>query len=676
MNQELKISYETVGGSSYLAITLPPEAKLVNYQLGMMMDNEIKGFLPAFKRVMNGETVIYYNITSKIPLGQLLEKRKLKRTEFTYLIEGMLTAVREASEYRLPESGLLLDPEYIYMNPSTCEPGIIFLPLSEQRGRTLRQLVQELVIHGRIELSNDNFIQVLLNVLNEEPFSVKRMEECLQQFTSAVQFSEKQQGNQQNVQGFEAQSGSWQRPQGSGMQQESWQRAQGQGVQQENWQRPQGSGVQQESWQRTQDQGVQQEGWQRAQGQGMQYETGQALQENLSANSASGEKEEAKQKKGFLKGKKNRPKPEKGKKEAGNKASEEAVEDGFDPEKAKKKFMLPQAVLMVALAAGISFGLFTDAAGGILVNHVLAAVIAVAVLEVVFYREAYVNSKGEKKTAEKGKKSKKEAENKKKAKKEKKTKPEAKMDSRKRPKLSGQQEPALEAAPKRELRRETEAQEAARRETARQDMERREAARREAERQEAAYREMAGQKAEWQGNAGQNTGWQGNSGSNMAWQEPVSSSSSWQGAGWQNSVQPGFGPQAGNFGKDAEDTQLAEETELWGEDSLQGQGAPAYLEFFENGSITRIPLGKPEGVIVGRLRSQADFVVTNARVGKVHAKFFGQNGQYFVVDINSKNGTFINGNGQRINSNVPYPLHDNDRITLADSEFTIRCPQR
>ena len=622
MNQELKISYETVGGSSYLAITLPPEAKLVNYQLGMMMDNEIKGFLPAFKRVMNGETVIYYNITSKIPLGQLLEKRKLKRAEFTYLIEGMLTAVREASEYRLPESGLLLDPEYIYVNPSTCEPGIIFLPLSEQSGRTLRQLVQELVIHGRIELSNDNFIQVLLNVLNEEPFSVKRMEECLQQFISAAQFSETQQENRKSVQGFEAQSGSWQKPQGSGMQQENWQRTQGFGMQQENWQRAQGSGAQQE-------------GWQRAQGQGMQYETGQALQENLSVNSASGEKEEAKQKKGFLKGKKNRPKPEKGKKETGNKAPEETVEDGFDPEKAKKKFMLPQAVLMVALAAGISFGLFTDAAGGILVNHVLAAVIAVAVLEVVLYREAYVNSKG-KKTAEKGKKSKKEAENKKKVKKEKKTKPEVNMDSRKRPKLSGQQEPALEAAPQRELRRETEAQEAARREAARQ----------------------------------------GTAGSNMAWQESVSPSSAWQGAGWQNSVQPGFGPQAGNFGKDAEDTQLADETELWGEDSLQGQGAPAYLEFFENGSITRIPLGKPEGVIIGRLRSQADFVVTNARVGKVHAKFFGQNGQYFVVDINSKNGTFINGSGQRINSNVPYPLHDNDRITLADSEFTIRCPQR
>ena len=70
-----------------------------------------------------------------------------------------------------------------------------------------------------------------------------------------------------------------------------------------------------------------------------------------------------------------------------------------------------------------------------------------------------------------------------------------------------------------------------------------------------------------------------------------------------------------------------------------------------------------------------DFVVKSPKVGKIHARFFYENGQYFVVDINSKNGTYINGSGMRIDSNMAYPLHDKDRIMLADSEFTIRCTE-
>lgn len=85
------------------------------------------------------------------------------------------------------------------------------------------------------------------------------------------------------------------------------------------------------------------------------------------------------------------------------KESTAVEEDGFDPEKAKKKFLLPQAVVMVAVAALVSFGAFTDEYGDIAVNNILAVVLILAVTEVILYREAYVNSrkKGNKKTDKK-----------------------------------------------------------------------------------------------------------------------------------------------------------------------------------------------------------------------------------------------------------------------------------
>ena len=114
-------------------------------------------------------------------------------------------------------------------------------------------------------------------------------------------------------------------------------------------------------------------------------------------------------------------------------------------------------------------------------------------------------------------------------------------------------------------------------------------------------------------------------------------------------------------------------TELWS--GAEEERQEAYLEYFENGMLTRIPLDPKKGLVVGRLRSEVDFAVRSPRVGKIHARFFCRDGKYYVTDINSKNGTYINGSGQRIESNTPWPLKDKDRIKLADCEFTIRCAE-
>ena len=48
---------------------------------------------------------------------------------------------------------------------------------------------------------------------------------------------------------------------------------------------------------------------------------------------------------------------------------------------------------MVAVAALVSFGAFTDEHGDIAVTNILAVVLILAVTEVILYREAYVNSR-------------------------------------------------------------------------------------------------------------------------------------------------------------------------------------------------------------------------------------------------------------------------------------------
>jgi pSer/pThr/pTyr-binding forkhead associated (FHA) protein len=57
-------------------------------------------------------------------------------------------------------------------------------------------------------------------------------------------------------------------------------------------------------------------------------------------------------------------------------------------------------------------------------------------------------------------------------------------------------------------------------------------------------------------------------------------------------------------------------------------------------------------------------------VSRTHANIIYKNGSYFIVDLNSTNGTFVNG--QQLSANQEVRLNVNDRIKFADEEFIFR----
>ena len=62
-----------------------------------------------------------------------------------------------------------------------------------------------------------------------------------------------------------------------------------------------------------------------------------------------------------------------------------------------------------------------------------------------------------------------------------------------------------------------------------------------------------------------------------------------------------------------------------------------------------------------------------ATLWKIHAIFIRRNGCCYVRDLNSLNGTFING--RRIESNREILLRNNDNLRLANCEFVFSCSQ-
>lgn len=74
---------------------------------------------------------------------------------------------------------------------------------------------------------------------------------------------------------------------------------------------------------------------------------------------------------------------------------------------------------------------------------------------------------------------------------------------------------------------------------------------------------------------------------------------------------------------------------------------------------------------LGKERNKVDYCITNnGSVSRQHANIIYRNGQYFIVDLNSTNSTYVNG--QTITPNTEVKLNPNDRIKLADEEFMFR----
>jgi hypothetical protein len=84
----------------------------------------------------------------------------------------------------------------------------------------------------------------------------------------------------------------------------------------------------------------------------------------------------------------------------------------------------------------------------------------------------------------------------------------------------------------------------------------------------------------------------------------------------------------------------------------------------------KIMIGKPS-FSIGRDRGFVDYVVSgNIYVGHAHCHIITRGGEYFIVDDNSKNHTFVDG--QMIQPSTEVKLAHGHSVKLADEEFEFR----
>ena len=69
----------------------------------------------------------------------------------------------------------------------------------------------------------------------------------------------------------------------------------------------------------------------------------------------------------------------------------------------------------------------------------------------------------------------------------------------------------------------------------------------------------------------------------------------------------------------------------------------------------------------------ADTQVVSPTLSRMHCRIDLEDGIYYITDLNSTNGTYING--KRVSPNALYPIENGDTITLANIDFVMQIEE-
>ena len=123
----MKISYRREFKHNYLIID-PEELTWQGYESQMMSRNSIEGVLRFQLRQMDSGVRFYYEITSRQPLSRILENRNIQAEEIRRLVIGIFGVLERAERYLLMEERILLEPQYLYVDPDTFRVWLCFVP--------------------------------------------------------------------------------------------------------------------------------------------------------------------------------------------------------------------------------------------------------------------------------------------------------------------------------------------------------------------------------------------------------------------------------------------------------------------------------------------------------------------------------------------------------------------
>lgn len=183
---DCSIDYENGSSNSYLVIRNKNNISYKNYQVEMILSNSIPGILPVDLRQKNNISGLYYNITSKITLSQFMEHTRFNKDEFINILSNIVKTLLNCRKFLLSDDYFVLHEDYIFINPSSQEAFLMYLPFEHSCSLTdcLRKFTVRVIVEKAKfdENSNGNFLQKILEFVRNESLTIQNFYSFLNSF--------------------------------------------------------------------------------------------------------------------------------------------------------------------------------------------------------------------------------------------------------------------------------------------------------------------------------------------------------------------------------------------------------------------------------------------------------------------------------------------------------------
>lgn len=121
---------------NYLILCMPEETPDL-YQCRMITENQIGGLLECRRKHINGETLLYYDISSRQNMESLYENKTITMKSLKSFFVQLKMTWKGMSKFLLNENRLVLCPEYIFADAETESFSFLYYPFEQEENYLL-----------------------------------------------------------------------------------------------------------------------------------------------------------------------------------------------------------------------------------------------------------------------------------------------------------------------------------------------------------------------------------------------------------------------------------------------------------------------------------------------------------------------------------------------------------
>ncbi|WP_031342489.1 DUF6382 domain-containing protein [Ruminiclostridium papyrosolvens] len=181
LEQKYDIHYENDSTSNYLVLRPRSHKKLIEYQVQMLLNNNVQGLLGFHINSVGNQINCFYEITSKCTLVNIMNRKKYNRNEFLITMLMITKSIIGIKNYLLNDNNILLDENNIYVDPETMNLFFVYLPFENNTNDLKTFLLNIIIKLAKFQDEDcDNYIQKILENIKSEMFNLIRLKELLE----------------------------------------------------------------------------------------------------------------------------------------------------------------------------------------------------------------------------------------------------------------------------------------------------------------------------------------------------------------------------------------------------------------------------------------------------------------------------------------------------------------